>query len=226
MAILVQITGMPSTGKSRGVRELDPKTTFYIDADKKGLPWAGWRKDYSTEAKNYIRTSDLDTIRQVLSGINTKAPHIKTVVIDTINGILTDKVMLDMKKASFDAWRDFSIDAYTLYDEIRDQLRDDLIVVITAHVEEYTINGPGGSKTSRFRTLFPGKQLTKLNMYGKLNYNLYTQVETVSPGVNEYYFITQTDGTTEARSSEGVLPYKMPNSLLEVVTKIREAELN
>ena len=102
MATLVQITGAPSTGKSRGVKELDPKTTFYIDADKKGLPWAGWKKSYSAEAKNYIKTSDLDTIRAVLASINTKAPHIKTVVIDTINGILTDKVMLDMKKASFD----------------------------------------------------------------------------------------------------------------------------
>ncbi len=35
--ILAQITGAPATGKTTGARHLDPDTTYYIDADGKGL---------------------------------------------------------------------------------------------------------------------------------------------------------------------------------------------
>jgi len=34
---LVQITGLPATGKTTGARFLNPDTTYYIDADGKGL---------------------------------------------------------------------------------------------------------------------------------------------------------------------------------------------
>lgn len=35
--ILVQVTGQASTGKTTGARHLDPDSTYYIDADGKGL---------------------------------------------------------------------------------------------------------------------------------------------------------------------------------------------
>lgn len=35
--ILCQITGAASSGKTTGGRTLDPKTTYWIDADEKGL---------------------------------------------------------------------------------------------------------------------------------------------------------------------------------------------
>jgi len=34
---IVQITGLPATGKTTGARFLDPKKTYIIDADGKGL---------------------------------------------------------------------------------------------------------------------------------------------------------------------------------------------
>jgi len=161
----------------------------------------------------------MPTIMSVLRNVNDKAPHINCVVIDTINGILTDKVMDEVKKIGHDKWRDLSEIAYELYNFIREDLRDDLIVYIMAHVEVYQEDG-----VTKYRTLFPGKQLTKLNMSGKLNYNLYTEIDTVSPGKFEYNFVTQTDGTNEARSSYGVLPYKLPNNLEEVRLLINKAE--
>ena len=35
--ILAQITGVPASGKTTGARHLDPATTYFIDADGKGL---------------------------------------------------------------------------------------------------------------------------------------------------------------------------------------------
>jgi dephospho-CoA kinase len=39
--MLIQITGEPGSGKSRSLKSLDPKETFIIDADGKGLAYAG-----------------------------------------------------------------------------------------------------------------------------------------------------------------------------------------
>lgn len=102
MATICHINGLESTGKSFGVQFLDPKTTFYFDLDKKGLPYTGWKKSYNEESKNYLRTSDLSVITKALKGISANAPHIKTVVLDTLTGALTDKMMAESKKPGFD----------------------------------------------------------------------------------------------------------------------------
>lgn len=109
-------------------------------------------------------------------------------------------------------------EVFDLY-ELARTLRDDLIVFFVAHDEAYEVNG-----MTRFRTKVNGQKLTKLNLASKLSYNLYTRVQYGGSGP-EYYFITQSDGSTEARSTRGVLPLKMPNSLAEVVHLIRTKEL-
>lgn len=218
MATLVQISGLPGTGKSTSLRDFSLKELFVIDADKKGLSWAGWRKQYNTENKNYIATSDVTTIYKILKGVSESRPDIKYIAIDTINAIMTDALMLDRKKPTHDQWRQFAIDIYELYDIIRSELRDDLIVFCMAHIEPYDDNG-----STRWRTKFEGKALTKSNMSGKLGYNLYTEVEREADQ-NKYYLVTQSDGRNEARSTMGVLPLKMENSLLEVAKLIKEKE--
>lgn len=70
------------------MRELNPKTTFYIDCDGKGLSWKGWKNQYNKANKNYFKSDDSDTIKGLITQIDTKQTHIKTVVIDTLNGIM------------------------------------------------------------------------------------------------------------------------------------------
>lgn len=166
-----------------------------------------------------MRTSDLDLIKNVLKKIDSDQKHIKTVVIDTVTTIASDMQMLEMKKASQNDWREYAADIYELY-SMASGLRDDLIIVFMAHPQEVV----KGDQLIRYTTKFPGKMLTKLNMNGKLNYNLYGVVENEG-STKTYSFITQSDGITEARSTEGVLPYKMPNDLNQVCKLIREKDL-
>jgi hypothetical protein len=167
-----------------------------------------------------MATSDLDTIKKVLVKISSDQTHIKTVIIDTISTIANDIQMLDMKKASHDAWKDFAVDIYELY-SMASELRDDLIIIFCAH----TMVDPDSAKLGITKqiTKMPGKMLTKVNLNGKLSYNLYTEVDN-SLGAPEYNFVTQTDGTNEARSLKGVLPLRMPNDLSEVIRLIKENE--
>lgn len=70
------------------MRGLDPKTTFYIDCDGKGLSWKGWKNQYNKANKNYFKSDDSETIKGLMTQIDTKQTHIKTIVIDTLNGIM------------------------------------------------------------------------------------------------------------------------------------------
>lgn len=155
----------------------------------------------------------------MLKGISSSRPDIQVVIVDTITAIENDMEMRDMKKSGYDKWKDFAMDVYELY-TIASQLRDDLIIVFCAHTESYQENGE-----TYYRTKHGGQKSTKLNLNSRLSYNLYTDVTVSSSGEREYWFITQTDGNTEARSVEGVLPYKMPNDLSMVVKLIREKDL-
>lgn len=127
--------------------------------------------------------------------------------------------MRDSKKSGFNKWTDFALDIYELY-TVASELREDLIVAFCAHQEGYQEDGK-----TYYRTKHGGQKLTKLNLNSRLSYNLYTEVTTTSDNRREYWFITQTDGATEARSVQGVLPYKMPNDLGEVVGLIRKLDL-
>jgi adenylate kinase family enzyme len=44
MARTLLIMGESGAGKTTSARTLDPKTTLYIDCDRKGLSFKGWKK--------------------------------------------------------------------------------------------------------------------------------------------------------------------------------------
>ncbi len=155
----------------------------------------------------------------MLTGISEKRPDIKIVIVDTISAIENDMEMRDAKKPGFNKWTDFALDIYELY-TVASKLRDDLIIVFCAHVEPYEENG-----VTMYRTKHGGQKLTKLNPNSRVAYNLFTDLKVGSDGTRTYQFITQTDGTTEAGSVEGVLPLVMPNDLGEVIYRIRKYDL-
>ena len=72
------------------MRNLDPKTTLYIDCDKKGLSWKGWRTQYNEKNRNYIRTDFATVVEQALKKVDQDAgwKRFKVVVIDTLNGLM------------------------------------------------------------------------------------------------------------------------------------------
>ncbi len=103
---LVQITGLPATGKTTGARFLDPKSTYYIDADGKGLSWKGWKNAYNAENKNYAKTADPTTIYKVVKAVSETRQDINCIVIDTINAMMTTEEMAILESPSRDKWAD------------------------------------------------------------------------------------------------------------------------
>ena len=81
MAKVICIMGESGSGKTTSMRNLDPESTYYIDSDRKGLSWKGWKKQYNTEKKNYFCSDEPDRVKAKLAGISEKCPKIKTIVI-------------------------------------------------------------------------------------------------------------------------------------------------
>ena len=210
MANLVIICGKSGSGKSTSGSNLDPKTTLWLNCDQKSLPIKGWKKNYSKENKNYATASSLVDIVNTLKVIPEKAKHIKPIVIDTINRVMTDKVMGERHIKGFEKWASLSGGIYDIFTVINQVIPDDVDVFVLAHSDEgYTDMGAQYRKV-----MTAGKQLDKIVLESMSSVVLFTHIESDGKGKNEYFFQTQTDGVSTAKSPAGMFEdYQIPNDL-------------
>ena len=164
MSKTILVMGESGSGKTTSMRNLIPKETFYIDSDKKGLNWKGWKEQYNLESKNYMATSEPQTIKTLLNKINTEQIQIKTVVVDTLNGIMVDEEFRRMKEKNYDKWQDL---AYSIYDtiSIANGLREDLTIIFVMHSQ--TERDETGFYFTRAKT--SGKKLDKIVIESKVS---------------------------------------------------------
>lgn len=162
MSKVICIAGESGSGKTTSMRNLDPKTTLYIDCDKKGLSWKGWKKQYNEENKNYIKTDFANLVSTALYKTNSEWKHIKVVVIDTINGLMVADEMRRSKEKGYDKWVDLAACVWDLVCQSY-ELRDDLTVIFTAHTQ--TDHDEAGYMFTRIKT--SGKKLDKICLESK-----------------------------------------------------------
>lgn len=188
MAKVIGVMGESGSGKTTAMRNLPPGETFYIDSDKKGLNWKGWRDQYSKENKNLLVSDDFMTVDKYLNRIN-ELPEIKYVVIDTLNGMMVAEEMRILAMQSGDkrsAWSDLAQNGWALINLCLD-LRDDLTIIILCHSE--TISDDNGIIRTRIKT--NGRKLEKLVLESKMT----TVVWSVRQD-GKYKFILSADGST------------------------------
>ena len=162
MAKIICVMGESGSGKTTAMRTLDPATTYYIDSDKKGLSWRGWRESYNTEKKNYYKADDVLQIMQVMHCIDQKRPDIKVIVVDTINGIMVADEMRRAQEKGYDKWVDLATAVYYLIDDAL-FMRDDLTVIFVAHTQ--TDREDSGYLFTRIKT--SGKKTDKIVLESK-----------------------------------------------------------
>ena len=214
MSRVICIAGESGSGKTTSLRNLDPKTTFIIDADRKGLSWKGWKAQYNKEAKNYIQTSDVDKIKSLLQNISEKATHIKTVVIDTLNTIMVDDEVKRMKEKGYDKWIDLAQCVWELVSDAH-LYRDDLTVVFMAHTQ--TERDDSGFYFTRIKT--SGRKLEKICLESK-----FTTVLIAKCIDGRYIFETHAKNST-AKSPMGAFEEnEIGNDVAEVIKRLEEYE--
>lgn len=235
--MVIGIMGESGSGKTTSLRNLDPKTTFYIDCDKKGLSWKGWRLQYNKENGNYLKTDDKNVVMMALAKINcdngtyvayqkllgknpkilseeekAKAETFKTVVIDTLNGIMVADEVERMREKGYDKWVDLAQCIWSLLDYIN-TMRDDLTVIVLCHSQ--TQKEDDGYTFTRIKT--SGKKLDKLNIESKLTTVLYA---TANGG--EYKFQTHADHSTAKTPMGAFEENSIPNDIMIVIKALED----
>lgn len=214
MARVLGLMGESGSGKTSSMRNLDPKTTFYVDCDKKGLSWKGWRDQYSFEKHNYMAIDEISVVRQILDKIDKQdnMKHIKVVVIDTLNALMVADEVRRMKEKGYDKWIDLAQCVWELLNHLYD-LRENLTVIVICHSQ--TQKEDDGYTFTRIKT--SGKKLDKLNVETKLT----TVLHATAKG-GKYVFHTHADNSTTKTPFGSFEEDEIENDIVKVLDALKE----
>lgn len=213
MSKSILIMGESGSGKTTSMRNLKPAETFYIDCDKKGLSWKGWKNEYSAEKKNYMATSDVQQIMSLLSKISNEQPQIKVVVLDTLNAIMIDDEFSRMKEKGYDKWQEL---AYSIYGIIQmsNILRQDLTVILVMHSQTERDENTG-EKFTRAKT--SGRKLDKIVVESKL-----TTVLLAKCIDGKYVFETKNNNSTVKAPMGAFDTDRIDNDIVKVLDALKD----
>lgn len=208
MANLISIIGSTGSGKSTSVKTLNPEETYIINVLNKPLPFRGSKKMYNTENKNmYYATSAKDIIG-VISNINSKASHIKNIIIDDVGFIMSIEFFDKINQKGYEKFTSIANNMQSLIDACK-SFRDDLNIVFMFHDE---LDETGGEK--KIKTV--GKLLdSQYNPLATVSIALFTDVRYNKEGGGifnpKYGFITN-----RTMSSRGIeVPSKSPDGMFD-----------
>jgi hypothetical protein len=219
MARIIFIIGETGTGKSRSMLNMDEKSTILMNCVGKDLPFRKGRSRWNAENKNYIETTTPATIIKSLQVIDKKRSDIKDVVIDDFQYVMSFEYLSQLNADVWEVFRNIGGNVHKIMTTIR-AMRKDLNVFILSHSETYLSEG---FRKSKIKTV--GKMTDeKITLEGLATVVIYTGVDpNPAEGKQDYFFITQNDGSTTAKSPEGMFEeVQIPNDMKLVSDAIRD----
>lgn len=214
MAQVIALMGESGSGKTTAMRNLDPKTTFYIDADMKGLSWKGWRKQYNEAEKNFLQSDDPRLVLWYIGQIIDKSKVVKTVVIDTMNGLMVAEDMRRAKEKGYDKWVDLASFVWDIIMEALKAVKNgkDINFVFLFHSQ--TDRDDNGNIWTKIKT--SGRKLDKISLESK-----FTTVLLCKSEGDRHVFETRSNFST-AKSPMDALPPEMDNDIVPVLEALEE----
>ena len=213
--MLIGIMGESGSGKTTSLRNLPPDETLYIDADKKGLSWRGWRNQYNGAKKNYLTIDTPETVLIALDKVDRKTPPFENthyVVIDTLNGIMVADEFRRMKEKGYDKWADLANAVYGIIDRAL-MMRPDVTVIVTAHTQ--TDHDDNGYIFTRIKT--SGRKLDKIGLESKMPVVLHAKANQ-----GQYVFETHANNSTAKTPLGAFEEDEIPNDVMKVIEVLED----
>lgn len=208
MARAILVIGEPGTGKSRAIRDLDPKETVVIKPNKKEFPFPGGAVKYQ-QGKNVVITTDLRMVGQTLMDIGTKYKHVKNVIIEDVTHFFSKRTIDERKKTGYGKWMEL---AASIKQNIVDKevlLRDDLTIFVIGHVDEKA--DKTGKPELTLHT--PGKLLDRsILLTSYFTYMFHTDLISKADGSMQYRFLSNRTEFKVAKTPEGIFPLYITNN--------------
>lgn len=197
----------------------------------KPLPFRAWRKKYTplviekdekgktkSITGNYYISSNWESILKILKVINKLMPHIKTVVLDDMQYILSYEFV---DRATEVGYTKFSELAQHLMEILRysEQMREDCTMCFLTHSENV-----GTEIDPKYVIKTVGKLLAeKVTLEGLFTYIFCTKVEEGDDGKMQYKLVTNNDGKCLAKTPMDMFEdMEIDNDLNEILKVIRE----
>lgn len=219
----IAIVGESGTGKSTSLRNLNPKTTFIISTTGKPLPFRAWKKKYipiKIEGKNvsgnYYVSSKWDQILKILQIIDKMMPHIKQVIIDDFQYVLSYEFVDRATEVGYTKFSELAQHAMEIL-RYSEKMREDCKMIFLTHSENV-----GDNVNPKYVIKTVGKLLSeKVTLEGLFTYIFFTKVNEGDSGRMEYKLITNNDGSCVAKTSLGMFEdLEIDNDLDEIIKVI------
>lgn len=219
----IAIVGESGTGKSTSLRNLNPETTFIISTTGKPLPFRAWKKKYipiKIEGKNvsgnYYVSSKWDQILKILQIIDKMMPHIKQVIIDDFQYVLSYEFVDRATEVGYTKFSELAQHAMEIL-RYSEKMREDCKMIFLTHSENV-----GDNVNPKYVIKTVGKLLSeKVTLEGLFTYIFFTKVSEGDSGRMEYKLITNNDGTCVAKTSFGMFEdLEIDNDLDEIIKVI------
>jgi len=215
MAEVVAIVGPSGSGKSTSIRTLPSDKTAIINISGKRLPFKGSKAAYKGSIKeggNYAEVSTGTAAGQIIQYIGDNRKDINYVIIEDAQYIQAFEFMRRAREKGYDKFSDIAHEGFEPVRVSSNVKRDDLTIFFIYHEDN------GQIKTS-------GKMIDNhITMEGMFSIVLFTHTKyNDKEGKTEYFFQTQTDGKTTAKSPMGMFDkFLIPNDLGYVAKKMKE----
>ena len=165
-----------------------------------------------TDAQIEELKSHMDDINyDVAKAREKEVRHVKTFVVDTINGIMVADEMRRSKDKGYDKWQDLAACIYGLVDYAL-TVRDDLNVIFICHTQ--TERDDSGYNYTRIKT--SGKKLDKIVLESKFNTVLLAKC------VDGHYVFETQSNFSSAKSPAGALELTEENDMAVILDKLKE----
>ena len=197
MGIPVLILGPSGSGKSASLRNFEPEEVGIFNVANKPLPF-----------RKKLPTANNATYEMIAGSLKKK--NEKTYVIDDSQYLMANEFFDRAKETGYQKFTDIGLHFRNLLQTVIQQTPEDVIVYFLHHTEE--------DMSGRLKAKTIGKMLDeKLTVEGLFSIVLLTVAEGT-----EHYFLTNSDGSSTAKSPMEMFDLKIDNDLRMVDQIIRE----
>ena len=211
---LIAIVGHSGSGKSTSLRNLDPKTTYILDLERKGFPFR------NASRFNIVPVENANAFPRMLEKV-LKEDDCETVVVESFTKYVEQVNTLATNSfKGYDIWSFYNRTIRNMLDSIKN---DKATIIFTAVDDIVKIPQITGGESSHRRVKVQGK-VHEGAVEKEFLMVLFTEVrKNEKTEEMEYFFQTNTDGVTSAKTPMGMFDKQLiPNDIVEVLEKVEE----